>query len=78
LEFEDLYIWLAKKGVSARKKLHELRKECGAVIANSMGIFAASRALRHSDIRITSQYYADKKVGITTGLDALLSAQAGP
>ena len=78
LEFEALYTWLAKKGVSARKKLHELRKECGAVIANSMGIFAASRALRHSDIRITSQYYADKKVRITTGLDALLSAQAAP
>jgi multidrug efflux pump subunit AcrA (membrane-fusion protein) len=51
----------------------QLRKECGAVIANSMGIFAASRALRHSDIRITSQYYADKKVRITTGLDALLA-----
>lgn len=29
-------------------------------IANSMGIFAASRALRHSDIRVTSQYYSDK------------------
>ena len=74
-EFEALYAWLAGKGLSARKKLHELRKECGAVIANSMGIFAASRALRHSDIRITSQYYADKKVRITTGLDSLLSSQ---
>ena len=36
-EFEALYAWLAGKGLSARKKLHELRKECGAVIANSMG-----------------------------------------
>lgn len=72
-DFRALYAWLAGKGLSARKKLHELRKECGAVIANSMGIFAASRALRHSDIRITSQYYADKKVKITTGLDSLLS-----
>ena len=43
------------------------------MIANSLGIFAASRALRHSDIRITSQYYADKKVRITTGLDSILS-----
>ena len=76
-DFEALYTWLATKGVAARKKLHELRKECGAVIANSMGIFAASRVLRHSDIRITSQYYADKKVRITTGLDALLSSKAG-
>ena len=72
-EFQGLYAWLAGKGVSVGKKLHELRKECGAVIANSMGIFAASRALRHSDIRITSQYYADKKVRITTGLDSILS-----
>jgi len=73
-DFESLYAWLAGKGLSARKKLHELRKECGAVIANSLGIFAASRALRHSDIRITSQYYADKKTRITTGLDSILSA----
>jgi len=65
--------WSKAKGVSARKKLHELRKECGAVIANSLGIFAASRALRHADIRITSQYYADKKVRITTGLDTMLA-----
>ena len=72
-EFHELYQWLESKGVSARKKLHELRKECGAIIANSLGIFAASRALRHSDIRITSQYYSDKKVRITTGLDSLLS-----
>ncbi len=72
-DFAALYAWLAGKGISARKKLHELRKECGSVIANSMGIFAASRALRHSDIRLTSQYYADKKVRITTGLDGVLA-----
>ena len=65
--------WLEGEGVSARKKLHGLRKERGAVIANTLGIFAASRALRHADIRITSQYDADKKVRITTGLDSLLS-----
>jgi integrase len=72
--FKALYVWLAGKGVSARKKLQELRKECGAVIANSLGIFAASRALRHSDIRVTSEHYADKKMRITTGLDSILSA----
>ncbi len=72
-EFLALGTWLGAKGVSARKKLHELRKECGAVIANSLGIFAASRALRHADIRTTSQYYTDKKVRITTGLDTLLT-----
>ena len=72
-EFQALYEWLAENGVSAGKKLHELRKECGAIIANSLGIFAASRALRHSDIRVTSNYYADKKVKITTGLDPILT-----
>ena len=72
-DFKALYAWLNVKGVSAMKKLHELRKECGSVIANSLGIFAASRALRHSDIRITSQYYSDKKVRITTGLDNILN-----
>ena len=76
LEFSGLYAWLGSKGVSPRKKLHELHKECGAVIANSMGIFAASRALRHGDIRITSQYYSDKKVRITTGLGGLLADRA--
>ncbi len=73
-DFKKLYAWLGKHGVSARKKLHELRKECGAVIANNVGIFAASRALRHADIRLTSQYYTDKKVRITTGLDSALSS----
>ncbi len=53
LEFFGSYAWLGSKGVSVRKKLHELRKECGAVIANGLGIFAAYRALRHGDIRIS-------------------------
>jgi hypothetical protein len=57
-----------------RRPLCKLRKECGSVIANSMGIFAASRALRHADIRTTSQFYSDKKVRITTGLDSGLTS----
>ena len=43
------------------------------MIANSLGNFAASRALRHADIGITSQCYTDEKVRITTGLDTLLA-----
>jgi integrase len=35
--FKALYAWLESKGVSARKKLHELRKECGSVIAIAWG-----------------------------------------
>jgi len=60
--------WLRKKGVSARKPIHELRKEIGSIIANEEGIFAASRYLRHSDIRITSSIYADKKKRIIPSL----------
>lgn len=57
--------WLRSQGVTARKPIHELRKEVGSIIANEQGIFAASRYLRHSDIRITSSIYADKKKKVT-------------
>lgn len=60
--------WLRSNGVTARKPIHELRKEVGSIIANEEGIFAASRYLRHSDIRITSSIYADKKKRITPSL----------
>lgn len=67
-----LYAWLHEHGVKATKALHELRKEAGALVAKSAGIYAASRLLRHSDIRVTADYYADKKQRISTGLGALL------
>lgn len=67
-----LYEWLRKHGVKAQKALHELRKEAGALVAKSAGIYAASRLLRHSDIRVTADFYADKKQRISTGLGALL------
>jgi hypothetical protein len=50
--------------VRAPKPIHELRKEIGSIIASEEGIFAASRYLRHSDIRITSAIYADQKKAI--------------
>lgn len=53
--------WLKTQGVTAKKPIHELRKEVGSVIAEEHGIFAASRFLRHSNIQITSDYYLDKK-----------------
>jgi integrase len=57
--------WLRKHGVEASKPLHTLRKEIGSIIASEHGIFEASRYLRHSDIRITSAIYADKKKTVT-------------
>ncbi|MCX6969698.1 MAG: tyrosine-type recombinase/integrase [Verrucomicrobia bacterium] len=59
--FEKLYAWLRKNGVTARKPLHELRKELGALITTEFGIYAASRILRHSDVATTARHYSDVK-----------------
>lgn len=58
---QTLKTWLHANGVDATKPIHELRKEIGSIIASEQGIFAASRYLRHSDIRITAAIYADQK-----------------
>ena len=59
--FAILRDWLRKNGVNDGKPIHALRKECGSELAAQLDIFAASRYLRHSDIRITAAFYADKK-----------------
>ena len=66
--------WLRSKGINGYKPLHTLRKEFGSQICDQFGIFAASRALRHADITITSQHYLDKKHRTSIGLGHLLSA----
>lgn len=71
--FEKLYAWLRGKGITARKPLHELRKELGAILASTVGIFAAQSVLRHAQISTTAAYYADKKRRISAGLGALLA-----
>ena len=56
--FDRLISWLRTSGgVKARNPLHTLRKEFGSFIARKFGIFAASEALRHGDIRLTRDYY---------------------
>lgn len=72
-DFQAVNRWLKSKGVTAQKPLHELRKELGAVLASEQGIYAAKTMLRHSDIRLTSRYYADKKMPIYSGLGGALS-----
>ncbi|MFT5465755.1 MAG: integrase [Verrucomicrobiales bacterium] len=62
--------WLRANGVDAQKPIHTLRKEVGSIIASEQGIFAASRYLRHSDIRITSAIYADKKQAVIPSISA--------
>ena len=70
--FKKLYGWLRAHGVKAIRPLHTLRKEFGSAINRAHGIHAASLALRHSSIAITSAVYVDSRVRITSGLGALL------
>lgn len=74
--FKTLYTWLKQHGVTARKPLHELRKELGAILASKDGIFAAQSVLRHAQISTTAAYYTDKKKRITAGLGSLLGKTA--
>ena len=70
--FDKLVQWLRKHGVDTTTPLHTLRKEFGSQICARDGIYAASTALRHADIAITSQHYLDKKRRVTVGLGGLL------
>jgi integrase len=77
-DFQTVNHWLKSKGITAQKPVHELRKELGAVLASEQGIFAAKTVLRHSDIRLTSRFYADKKVPIYSGLGSVLAGMSTP
>lgn len=73
--FDFLLSWLRKNGVEDRRALHTLRKEAGSIIATKSGIYAAARFLRHSDIKVTAQHYADHKDRVSIDLGALLPAK---
>ena len=72
-EFEALNKWLREHGVEGNRPLHTLRKEYGSQVCAKHGIYAASRALRHADIAITSQHYLDRRESAKVGLGSLLS-----
>jgi integrase len=71
--FDKLNAWLRKHGVTARKPLHELRKELGSLITAEFGIYAASRVLRHSDVSTTAKHYSDLKTRPVIGVGAWLT-----
>jgi integrase len=73
LDFDALTAWLRGKGVTALKPLHELRKEFGSQVCAKYGIYAASRMLRHADIRVTAEHYLDAKKRTPIGLGNLLT-----
>jgi len=70
--FDRLTAWLRKQGVSARKPLHELRKELGALVTAEHGIYAASRVLRHSNVATTAAHYTDLKTRPVVNVGAWL------
>ena len=72
--FDTLKAWLKGQGITARKPLHELRKEAGSMVAKLQGLFAAQTFLRHSTPQITAAYYVSKKERFSTGLGKLLPA----
>ena len=73
--FNRLNAWLRANGVDAPKPLHTLRKEAGSQIATQSGIYAASRFLRHADIQVTAQHYADHKDRVTVGIAGFLKPE---
>jgi integrase len=72
-DFDALTVWLRAQGVTAIKPLHELRKEFGSQLCAKYGIYAASRMLRHADIRVTAQHYLDTKERTPIGFGNLLA-----
>ena len=74
--FEALAQWLRAQGVIGNKPLHTLRKEFGSQVCARHGIYAASQALRHADIAITSAHYLAPRKRSTVGLGNLLRGWA--
>jgi hypothetical protein len=70
--FERLSRWLRAHGVTARKPIHELRKEFGSMVNRKQGLSAASDQLRHSGIATTAAYYIDRPRKATSGIGPLL------
>lgn len=73
--FDFLLSWLRRNGVEDVRALHTLRKEAGSLIATKSGIYAAARFLRHSDIKVTAQHYADHKDRVSIDLGAIMPAE---
>jgi integrase len=74
--FHELTEWLRERGVSGNKPLHTLRKEYGSMLTRSYGIHAASRALRHADLRTTSEHYSDSTARAIPGIGRFFSPKA--
>jgi integrase len=70
--FDSLSGWLREKGIKSQRPLHTLRKEFGSLINEAHGIMAASKALRHGSLAVSSQFYVESRKRATSGLGSLL------
>jgi integrase len=75
--FERATAWLRKSGVKSNEPLHFCRKLYGSLICDRHGIYAASRALRHADISVTSKHYTSRTENVLPGLGGALAQAAG-
>lgn len=73
--FTRFNAWLRDKGVDTPNPTHTLRKEFGTLICQKFGIFAASGALRHSDIRLTREHYVDRRGRIHLEVGKMLTGK---
>lgn len=71
--WRTLIHWLQDHGISARKKVHELRKIFGDAIVKRNGIFAGSAQLRHASIQMTASHYTDPRQRAALPLGNLFS-----
>ena len=74
--FHGLTEWLRKHGLNGNKPLHTLRKEYGSLLTRTFGIHAASRALRHADLRTTSEHYSDSTARAIPGIGRFLAQKS--
>jgi integrase len=66
--FAGLIKWLRKQGITKTNAIHALRAEYGSTVCQQFGIYAASRALGHSNVSITAASYLDKRDTVAVSL----------
>jgi hypothetical protein len=59
--------------MTSTNPLHVVHEEFGSLFCAQDGIFAASTALRHSNISLTRDYYVDKKQRISLPIGEMLN-----
>jgi hypothetical protein len=69
--FHELTEWLREHGVNGTKPV--LEKGIWFLLTRTYGIHAASRALRHADLRTTSEHYSDVTAGALPGIGRFLA-----